>query len=267
MLKKRIQENNLEAHTHLIEALAKPCLDGREDKNPIKLGCSKVGGHPHVNDAFSWPIYRETPLEFVAQINLEELTNVGSHNLPQNGLLLVFYAQENFAYKKEEQGCFRVIYIPDTDNLRIQEPEYQYIKRLWGLLEPKVIPENFSEHRIQFDQSDSLPDLDNADEIPSLSIFNESDELLDSYCNLKYDLSEGVLKIGGYPDPVQFDGIVAGAAEMMEKGSADDWELLLQVDSHLGFMWGDAGRLYFSIHKDDLAEANFNEVWMEFQCH
>jgi uncharacterized protein YwqG len=75
------------------------------------------------------------------------------------------------------------------------------------------------------------------------------------------------LQIGGYPKSVQFDGITDGAASFMEKGSPNDWILVLEVNSKFGFMWGDAGRLYFCIHKEDLAMRNFSEVWMEFQCH
>ena len=75
------------------------------------------------------------------------------------------------------------------------------------------------------------------------------------------------MQIGGYPNPVQHDGIANISASIMEKGSADDWVLLLEVDSQLGLMWGDAGRLYFYVHKDDLKATNFSDVWMEFQCH
>lgn len=133
---------------------------------------------------------------------------------------------------------------------------------------PQKIPQVFPEHRIEFCKSASLPDLDNVDDIPSLALFDNSDELLDAYCDLKWGLSEqAVLQIGGYPNPVQYDGMAAGAASIMEKGSSHDWQLLLEVDSKLGFMWGDAGRLYFFIHKDDLKAAMFSDVWMEFQCH
>jgi uncharacterized protein YwqG len=32
-------------------------------------------------------------------------------------------------------------------------------------------------------------------------------------------------------------------------------------------MWGDAGRLYFWIRKQDLAEQSFDAVWAILQCY
>lgn len=49
---------------------------------------------------------------------------------------------------------------------------------------------------------------------------------------------------------------------------ADQWKLLVQVDSDdgAGMMWGDMGRLYFWIRREDPAEARFDRVWMVLQC-
>jgi uncharacterized protein YwqG len=45
--------------------------------------------------------------------------------------------------------------------------------------------------------------------------------------------------------------------------------LLLQIDSDdaIGWTWGDAGRLYFWIRKQDLAARRFDRVWTILQCH
>src|SRR5204863_9110088 len=47
-----------------------------------------------------------------------------------------------------------------------------------------------------------------------------------------------------------------------------DWKLLLQLDTDddAGMMWGDVGRLYFWIRKDDLQKWAFDKVWMILQC-
>jgi uncharacterized protein YwqG len=54
----------------------------------------------------------------------------------------------------------------------------------------------------------------------------------------------------------------------LENGKAD-WLLLLQLDSDddADMMWGDAGRLYFWINKNDLARRDFSKVWMILQCY
>lgn len=263
MLRDLAEKNNLQDHIKLLEELSCPCVYGVENGNVYGLGCSKVGGLPHADKDFVWPHYKGMPLEFVAQLNLADLEGT---SLPDTGILLFFYADGVWTDKKINKDFIRVIYVKDVENLEIKEPEYKYIKRLFGLMKPIAIPKVFDEYGLKFCSGDSLPDLDNADTIPSLSIFDNDDELLDSYCDLKYGLSEqAVLQIGGYPNPVQYDGIAA--ASIMGKGAAGDWELLLEVDSKLGFMWGDAGRLYFYAYKEDLKTANFSDVWMEFQCH
>ena len=51
---------------------------------------------------------------------------------------------------------------------------------------------------------------------------------------------------------------------------ASDWQLLLQIDSdeeRLGWMWGDVGRVYFWIRRQDLASADFEGAWAVLQCY
>ena len=50
---------------------------------------------------------------------------------------------------------------------------------------------------------------------------------------------------------------------------AKDWMLLLQVDSddEPGMMWGDLGRLYFWIRRQDLKARNFDNTWCILQCY
>jgi uncharacterized protein YwqG len=52
------------------------------------------------------------------------------------------------------------------------------------------------------------------------------------------------------------------------KDGVEDWQLLLQLDSddNLDWMWGDLGRLYFWIRKQDLEKHDFSNVWCEKQC-
>ncbi len=54
-------------------------------------------------------------------------------------------------------------------------------------------------------------------------------------------------------------GLQAGAA---------DWVMPAQVDSDddVGSMWGDAGKLYFAIRRQDLAAGAFDRTWLVLQC-
>jgi uncharacterized protein YwqG len=103
-----------------------------------------------------------------------------------------------------------------------------------------------------------------------------------------YDLVEPVgtplHRVGGNANEIQgpmgleaelvSNGIYCGDREGLEEGrkrgldaGAADWRLLLQVDSEerLGMMWGDAGRIYFLIRKDDLMGRRFDRVWLILQ--
>lgn len=51
------------------------------------------------------------------------------------------------------------------------------------------------------------------------------------------------------------------------KAEADDWRLLLQLDSdeRLGWSWGDFGRVYYWIRRESLANRQFDGAWLVLQ--
>jgi uncharacterized protein YwqG len=65
------------------------------------------------------------------------------------------------------------------------------------------------------------------------------------------------------------DGYRSAQAQLLKAGAAD-WMLLLQLDTDEdgpGWMWGDAGCLYFWLRRQDLAERRFDRVWAVLQCY
>ena len=62
-------------------------------------------------------------------------------------------------------------------------------------------------------------------------------------------------------------GILDPRAAALDAG-ADDWMLLLQLDSEEaeGMMWGDVGMLYFWIRRTDLTDRRFDRCWVLLQC-
>lgn len=260
-----VRKYDLEDHVSDLEIVATRCLESISSSEPGELGCTKIGGLPHVPRGFEWPRYLGVPLDFILQIKLDDSTR---EHIPQKGLLLIFYAEGGWVEKKEHLDCLRVIHVKDEELLEIARPPFQYEKRLWGLLKPRQIPHVYKEERVGLRVSLSFPDLERRDEIPELSKFDDDEALMESYYELKESLTEErILQIGGYPNPIQYDGLAKSAATIMEKGSANDWILLLEINSGLEFNWGDAGRLYFYIHKDDLDRGDFSEVWLEYQCY
>jgi len=93
-------------------------------------------------------------------------------------------------------------------------------------------------------------------------------------------------RLGGWPDIIQNPmetecalvtaGKYCGNSEAYTdpanadiRARANQWQFLMQIDTdeQAGFMWGDSGRLYLWIHKDDLAARTFEKAWLIQQCY
>ena len=90
-----------------------------------------------------------------------------------------------------------------------------------------------------------------------------------------------VNRMFGYPDLIQGDVFVEAEDIVRQEENIHaftlydddtsgiaDWLLLLQVDSDDagGFMWGDVGRLYWCIKRDDLLAKDFEKAVCTMQC-
>src|SRR5260370_20438927 len=93
----------------------------------------------------------------------------------------------------------------------------------------------------------------------------------------------------GSPDQIQGDmkekcqlassGLYLGSPEAYKsaraielKNGATDWRLLLQIDSdwsgdRLNIMWGDDGRIYHWIRRQELEAKSFDKAWLILQCY
>ncbi len=97
-------------------------------------------------------------------------------------------------------------------------------------------------------------------------------------------------KLLGWPDTIQ--GNMTVECELVSKGyylggdknpppqearqkaqltSFDNWQLLFQLDTvaqdNFELMFGDCGRIYFFIRKEDLKARRFDDVWLVLQCY
>jgi Domain of unknown function (DUF1963) len=88
------------------------------------LGQSKIGGKPHVPQNFEWPCEdndEDMPLQFIAQINLEELSKADFDQLlPSNGMIWFFsIADGDRAYGYEiNEDTTKVIFEPNIGALQ-----------------------------------------------------------------------------------------------------------------------------------------------------
>ena len=95
-------------------------------------------------------------------------------------------------------------------------------------------------------------------------------------------------KLLGYPEVIQNSMEIQCAAVTMGldlgngvnspeeyeeefKKASKDWILLFQMDTietdDYELMFGDSGHIYFWIRKEDLANKNFENIWLILQCY
>jgi uncharacterized protein YwqG len=255
----------------------------------IAIGESRIGGVPDVPQGFEWPRWLPTPpqddkfgnrwrpespapLGFIAQIDLSAMPHVDD-SLPKSGWLYFFYDRysEPWGFDPADRGCCRVSYAEcDRSSLARIEP-------------PGDVD---GEHVAHVCQVEAWPELTLPDDLADLvydtpeynTYFAIRDELIGSWGATHNRLL-------GHPQVVQnpmelecqlvTNGIYCGSSEGYEgderktlEAGAADWRLLLQIDTddEPGWMWGDVGRIYFWIRKQDLALRRFDDVWLIFQC-
>ncbi|MEO0813541.1 MAG: DUF1963 domain-containing protein, partial [Myxococcota bacterium] len=70
----------------------------------------------------------------------------------------------------------------------------------------------------------------------------------------EFDIGVGTYGFTQHEDPEH-------SASLVRKGAPEDWVILYHVKSRGDFQWGDAGDLFFVIHKSDLAQRDFSRVF------
>lgn len=269
-------------------SLRKPCIPFTAEQASVPTGGSKLGGLPDLPPGTPWPQRSERPLMFLAQFNLAELPKLDSGpQLPASGLLSFWYdtADGAWGFDPKDRGSFQVLYInaPADQLSKVDLPEYrkgdldEELQWDWqpytecAIHTGKTFDYDFNQLRDDLEQSGNEEDLELAEKL-SEALFETTVQH----------------KLLGFADAVQgnmalecqlvTNGIFLGnelsaedeaRAEKLEPGAAD-WQLLLQLDTDDDgpeWMWGDCGRLYFWIRTDDLARADFSQVWGILQCY
>jgi uncharacterized protein YwqG len=247
----------------------------------LALGASRIGGSPDVPSDFVWP-EREGEedgrvdagsLSFIAQLKLKAFGGL-SEDLPRDGWLLFFYDMRNqpWGFDPRDRASCAVVHVPAGTNLR-----------------RRPMPEDVDDD----EWSGSCCSVTHAVEatVPELGETRADLEMLEPHQAMLKELSpmgagEPKHRLLGWPDMVQGEmsaecqlvthGIYCGDAKGYQdprvpellQGAAD-WMLLLQIDTDEdgpGWMWGDCGRIFFWIRRQDLRERRFQRAWCILQC-
>ena len=245
---------------------------------------SKLGGNPFLPRDFEWPCFNDEdgkkPLSFLCQINLGEVTAYDIENLlPEKGILSFFYEAETqpWGFDPEDNSAFRAYYFENTDNFEIFDIPTELAKDL--------IP---SERALAFEKRDSYPDFEELEfhaYIEENANFEDYDAALE---DVGYCIDEDAHKLLGYADIVQSEmltecesvsrGNYCGVPDELDPDEeasiyehACEWILLLQLSTleaeEYELMWGDCGKIYFYIRREDLKNKNFDNVHLVLQCN
>jgi hypothetical protein len=248
------------------------------DDAAIPIGASKFGGAPDAPPGFSWPFYEDEPLAFIAQFNLAEIAAGDVENaLPHEGLLAFYFGPESFG----EPGVIHTYWHrePEFNRLEIPTPFLPKPRPQgwWANLKARLSPFQFAPPvppcRLSFETRWQLPELDS----PNLTI-QVKGEAWEEYNEVLWDQLYGPEpqhQLLGHCASVQgnVQSCIAQSAKRLDwkrdaaqiEAEAREWRLLFQQDSQ-EWLWGDAGKIYFMIRREDLAARRFEKVAVEFQC-
>lgn len=245
----------------------------------LKPGSSKLGGIPALPEGTAWPQCNGVPMALLAQLRLQDVAPYDlDGRLPKSGMLYFFYEamEQAWGFDPKHRGKWAVVYYDgDPDELRPAAP-------------PTGLPKEcrFPASSLRLHNEITLPSWESRG-IERLKLSKkESDIFIDLVDAIRSD-GHATHRLLGHPDTVQGEmtlecqlashGIYVGNSEgyadprraTLEPG-ADEWQLLLQIDSdekNLGAMWGDCGRVYFWIRREELKQRDFANVWLILQCY
>ena len=272
-----------------LEGALKPAIILEPDtteQDALALGASRLAGAADLPVGMSWPTHEDRPLALLAQIRLDEIAPLDPEGLlPHTGWLYFFHegGEQVWGYDPKDRGGFRVFHVDVKESV------------LQRISPPEGVSEYMSDSHpcsLRFRRVVTLPDPADED-TRALGIGMDTGSVRKVYCALLETVirgaskSEGFHHLFGYPQLVQGDMRLAcqlvthglhfrkasappdGVAEELAAG-AKDWVLLLQLDTDWagpGWMWGECGRLYFWIRRQDLAARKFEAAWAIGQCY
>lgn len=240
-----------------------------KDEELFPVGDTRFGGRPDLPDDIAWPYHEgknfkgevaNRPLTFFAQVDCADVAEYNVEGLmPDSGILYFFYELDTMEWN------------PGDGMSKITYARVLYYSGSKSELRRRDFPDDLIEEyrvpaaEIVFERRYSLPEYwDFKSGHPAMKN-HEANEI--AYDKMRAELGfiqrDEITKMFGVIDAIQDDFL-----------DTDNWVLLLQIDSQtlgkLGkpsIMFGDLGRVYFYIHKEDLTQKTFESALLQLQCY
>lgn len=265
-----------------------------ENKEKLPKGTSKVGGKPDLPKDFQWFYYEgedykkrvvNRPLSFLMQINCEEVHKYDKESLlPEKGMLYFFYElfTMTWGFSPQDKGSAKVFYYDGNTEELVSTDFPKDMDKDCIIPESKINFESMNDYPIDYYDCYDVDDSDEEMDRKEKELEKELDKL-----GYKADTT----KLLGHPELIQgeyweeCEGVAGkniyygsapikyGSNEVKKsiKENAKDWILLMQMSEleigDYGLYFGDSGKIYFNIRKEDLKNKNFDDVWLILQCY
>ena len=265
-------------------------LDISEELEDYAPCSTHFGGRPDVPADFAWPRYQgkgynyecpERPLTFLAQFNCADFAAMDSdHLLPDYGLLSFFYEMDSepWGFSPEDKGGLKVYWFEDLSTLvqaefpEDMEEDFQFPAVGIQSRTEKSYPcwDDFIQ---KFPEETDDEAFESVREELGLEESEESSKLLgwpDIIQNSMYEDCELVTRGYYLGNPEGYAKITPEDKEA-SKAVIDQWQMIFQLDSTVEtddfeLMFGDCGRLYVFVRKEDLVARNFENALGMVQC-
>ncbi|MEL6543114.1 MAG: DUF1963 domain-containing protein, partial [Myxococcota bacterium] len=231
-------------------------------ENYSLLGNHRVGGMPDLPPSIPYPRFEEGEethaYEFLGQIDCAAVAPMQDY-LPRTGFLFFFLSTIHDVYGGDGERVARVFWfdgpreeLVSGASLAIAQDEYFEMMGEAGFRAeaamiaspPEFYAASQNPHLFR-GPAQALEDDDDFLEVAQ-EVFGEP--LRDRY---EFDIGVGTYGFTQHEDPEH-------SASLVRKGAPEDWVILYHVKSRGDFQWGDAGDLFFVIHKSDLAQRDFS---------
>lgn len=273
-----LREQGLTELAERVDAHRRPSLllEPAPPGEGLRVGASRLGGAPDLPPGFKWPEHHGRPLDFLAQINLREVPAAdGPSPLPATGFLWFFYDTHNnpSGLQAADADGWRVCYADVAADVLYADPIPAAADGDRFPVLPLVPewrdswPGELDFHRLGIELTPAEESSLRAQEIGTSEDLILHRMLGYADASMREVELDCQLASAGVAVPDEPDPDAPRLAPLLE--GREDWMLLLQLDSdeRAGMDWGEAGRLFFCLRREDLAARRFENAWCILQAY